>query len=113
MESLRREAALQIYEVIVLAYARRIEWPEQHIRRRSAGGRIADVGNAESTGQLLQESKPVEFRKDLLRHSKSLPLVNPASVADRDAGSILTSLLSLLVRATCVSVCEIQLACWR
>lgn len=69
-----------------------LESLEQHIRRRSAGGGISDVGNAESTRQLLQESKSVEFRKDLLRHSEALSLVDSTPVANRDAGSILTSL---------------------
>lgn len=76
----------------MLAYTRSIESLEQHIRRRSAGGGISDVGNAESTRQLLQESKSVEFRKDLLRHSEALSLVDSTPVANRDAGSILTSL---------------------
>lgn len=63
--------------------------------RRSAGGGISDVGNAESTRQLLQESQSIEFRKDLLRHSEALPLVDSTPVANRDAGSILTSVLEI------------------
>lgn len=50
------------------------------------------MGNAESTRQLFQESESVEFGKDLLCHSEALPLVDSTPVANRDAGSILTSL---------------------
>lgn len=60
-----------------------------------------------------QEIRGLLHAKILLRHSEALSLVDSTPVANRDAGSILTSLFFLLVRATSVSKAKIQLACWR